>query len=115
MPLNAVDPAKGVAGLAWDSAAKRWGGEAIATHAAKKTRIDSSAGVLVPTPAYTVIDLVAYARIGRDVTLNAGIFNLTDRKYWLWTDVKGVLNAGASFDRYTQPGRNASVSVKWGF
>lgn len=115
VPLNAVDPAKGVAGLAWDSAAKRWGGEAIATHAAKKTRIDSSAGVLVPTPAYTVIDLVAYARIGRDVTLNAGIFNLTDRKYWLWTDVKGVLNAGASFDRYTQPGRNASVSVKWRF
>jgi hypothetical protein len=29
--------------------------------------------------------------------------------------VKGVLNAGASFDRYTQPGRNASISVKWRF
>jgi hemoglobin/transferrin/lactoferrin receptor protein len=112
VPLNSVDPAKIVAGVAWSPAPRAWGGELIVTHAARKTRIDASAGVLAPTPSYTVADFTAFARIGPHVEVHAGVFNLFDRKYWLWSDVKGVPNAGASFERYTQPGRNASASVK---
>ena len=41
-----------------------------------------------------------------------GVYNLTDRKYWLWSDVRGVLNPGASIDRYTQPGRNYAIQAK---
>lgn len=115
VPLNAVDPAKVVAGLAFEPKGAGWGGELVATHAVRKTRIDGSAGALEPSPAYTVADLLAFARVNRDVTLHAGVFNLFDRKYWLWTDVKGATNAGAGFERYTQPGRNASFSVKWRF
>lgn len=33
-------------------------------------------------------------------------------KYWLWSDVRGLTNLAAGFDRYTQPGRNASLTVK---
>jgi len=112
VPLNSVDPAKLVAGVAWAPAPQAWGGELVVTHAAQKSRIDSSAGALAATPAYTVADLTAFVNLGRHATLHAGIFNLFDRKYWLWSDVKGVINAGASFDRYTQPGRNASVSMR---
>lgn len=114
-PLNSVDPAKLVAGLAWEPGARPWGVELAVTHAAGKKRIDASAGVLAPTPSYTVVDLMAHARIGKHAIVRAGVFNLFDGKYWLWSDVKGVLNAGASFDRYTQPGRTASVSIRLDF
>ena len=38
-----------------------------------------------------------------------------DRKHWLWSDVRGVINPGASVDRYTQPGRSVGVRVKYRF
>ncbi|QJR14265.1 Hemin receptor [Usitatibacter palustris] len=115
VPLNAVEPAKMVAGLAWELPTGKWGGELVVTHAAEKSRIDASAGVLVPSPSYTIADLTGFVRLGGQVTVHAGIFNLFDRKYWWWSDMKSVTNPGASFDRYTQPGRNASVLVKWRF
>ena len=112
VPLNTVEPAKFVAGLAWEPVRRGWGGELLATHALAKARIDESAGKIAPSPAYTVADITAFARIGAHVTVHAGVFNLTDRKYWLWSDLRGLANLAAGFDRYTQPGRNAAVSVK---
>ena len=110
-PLNSVDPAKAVLGLGWDAADRSHGGELHATHAWRKTRIDTSGGTLYPAPAYTTLDLTAYAKWKR-VTVDAGAFNLGDRKYWLWSDLRGILNPGPSVDRYTQPGRNFAVRVK---
>ena len=116
VPLNSVDPARAVAGLAYRAKDKSWGAEGLITHAMEKTRIDTSAGKLSAAPAYTVVDLTAYAKVGPSVTLYAGLFNATGRKYWLWSDVRGLTNlAGNSFERYTQPGRNASLSVKIAF
>jgi hemoglobin/transferrin/lactoferrin receptor protein len=112
VPLNSVDPAKVVAGLAWEAPERSWGAEAIATRAWAKTRIDGSAGRIAATPAYAVLDLVLFARLGAHATLHAGLFNATDRKYWHWSDVRGLANLAAGFDRYSQPGRNAAVSVK---
>lgn len=114
VPLNSVDPAKVVAGVAYDHG-DRAGGELHLTYGAKKTRIDTTAGALFATPAYTVADLTGYLRLGKHLLVNAGIFNLTDRKYWLWSDVRGVLNPGATIDRYTQPGRNYGIHVKASF
>jgi hemoglobin/transferrin/lactoferrin receptor protein len=111
VPLNSIDPAKVVVGVAYDFRGQA-GAQLHVTHAAEKSRIDMSAGVLYPTPSYTIADLTAFAKLGRYVTLNAGVFNLSDRKYWLWSDVRGVLNPGASIDRYTQPGRNYGLQVK---
>ncbi len=115
VPLNSVDPAKVVAGLAWEPPGRGWGGELIATYAARKSRVDMSAGTVFATPSYTVADLTAFARIGKHATVNAGVFNLFDRKYWLWSDVRNVLNPGVTIDRYTQPGRNFAVQLKLEF
>jgi hemoglobin/transferrin/lactoferrin receptor protein len=112
-PLNSVDPAKVVAGLEWEtSLPARAGAQFHLTYVAKKTRIDTSTGVVFPTPAYTTADLTGFVNLGRHVTLSAGIFNLFDRKYWQWSDVRGVLNPGAGVDRYTQPGRNGAIRLK---
>jgi hemoglobin/transferrin/lactoferrin receptor protein len=117
VPLNSVDPAKGVASLAWEGRAwgRKAGFDAHLTHAARKTRIDATAGVLFATPAFTVADLSAFAEVAPGLTLHAAVNNLGDRKHWLWSDVRGVLNPGASIDRYTQPGRAFALGLAWRF
>jgi hemoglobin/transferrin/lactoferrin receptor protein len=63
------------------------------------------------SPSATVLDLSAQWRIRPDLRLNAGIYNLTDRKYWRWSDVCGLLATTAIADAYSQPGRHARVSL----
>jgi len=58
-----------------------------------------------------VLDLSGQWRIRKDLRLNAGIYNLTDKKHWRWADVRG-LAANANFiDAYSQPGRSVRVSL----
>lgn len=109
-PLNSIEPARATLGVSYDSAA--FDAAAHITHSRPKTRIDTSAGTLFASPAYTVVDLTASLRIGAHARLSLGIFNLFDQKYWLWSDVRGVLNPGATIDRYTQAGRNASALLR---
>ena len=109
-PLNTVDPTRAIAGLLYDRGGRSAG--LHVTHVAAKRRIDGSAGALFATPAYTVVDATASIELCKGVRLSAGVFNLLDRKYWLWSDVRSVLNAGATIDRYTQPGRNVSVLLR---
>jgi hypothetical protein len=44
-----------------------------------------------------------------------GLFNLADRKYWWWSDVRGLPSDSAVKDAYSQPGRNLSVSLTMQF
>ena len=124
-PLNTVDPLKAVVGLRYDHDIDRWGAAATLTAVARKTRIDSSQMSQPPhfeTPGFAIVDFTAYWRPVNAVTIRAGVFNVFDTKYWLWSDVylsgigPNTTPPGsppfASIDRYTQPGRNASVSVK---
>ena len=112
-PLNSVDPAKVVAGLEWR--AHERGAQLHVTGVARKKRIDAAAGTLFATPGFATVDLTAFCRPLANLTLDAGVFNVTDRKHWLWSDVRGVPNAGTTIDRYTQPGRTWSVALKYRF
>ena len=48
-------------------------------------------------------------------TVNAGLFNLTDERYWNPQDVTGQSRTSTSIERYAQPGRTVAVNaiVKW--
>lgn len=115
-PLNSVDPWQLSAGLDWSTA--RWDLRLdLRHHAAKKTGdIDSAALVKAPSvqvtvPSATTADLSAQWRIRPDLRLTAAIVNLTDRKYWLWSDVQGLAASSPALDAYSQAGRHARVSL----
>ena len=112
-PLDSVDPRKTVVGLKYDAPSKTFGLEGILTNHAAKTRVASTTQFM--TPAANVVDLLAYWNPLTNLQLNAGLFNVTDRKYWQWSDVRGVAASSTVLDRFTQPGRNLSVSVKLTF
>ncbi len=113
VPLNAIDPARLVAGVGYES--MRWGASLHVTHAREQTRVDRSAGINFVPPAWTTADLTAWVKPLPSLEIAAGVFNITDRKYWLWPDVRGLTNVTSGFDRYTQPGRNFGVNARWRF
>ena len=115
-PLTSVDPLKLVLGLGYDAPSGRFGGRLVATHSAQKspTATDPAdcGGAPCYTPgAFTILDATAYWRIGSALTLRAGVFNLANAKYAWWSDVRGLADSSTVKDAYTQPGRNASVSL----
>ncbi|MNP67092.1 TonB dependent receptor [compost metagenome] len=65
------------------------------------------------TPGYGILDLNTWWQVTDAFSVNAGLFNLTDKKYWQWGDVQGLDANSRSLGRYTQPGRNASVNLVW--
>ncbi|AMO58623.1 hypothetical protein GZ77_18040 [Endozoicomonas montiporae] len=123
-PLNSIAPLKAFVGLGYDAPYQDWGGDLSLTLVSrKKTRdisntdsegsMDDHGGRQFATPGYGLVDLTAYYKPHQDITLSAGIFNIGDKKYWMWDDVRGFSNDYAGINRLTQPGRNYSVSVKW--
>ncbi|WP_326523289.1 TonB-dependent hemoglobin/transferrin/lactoferrin family receptor [Sphingomonas sp.] len=122
-PLQSVDPLKLVMGLGYDAPDRRFGGRLSTTYVAQK-EIAETRGAACAGAAGTgcfrgrevaVLDLTAYARVGEAITLRGGLFNITDIKYWSWSDIRGLAAASAVRDAYSQPGRNGSVSISFRF
>ncbi|MOA51787.1 putative hemoglobin and hemoglobin-haptoglobin-binding protein 2 precursor [compost metagenome] len=93
----------------------------------KKDRVDDSNfnspdGVSgqFKTPGFGILDLSGFYKVTDDLTVSGGLYNLTDKQYWLWDDVRGYDSVGeaavlspANLDRLTAPGRNFAVNLIW--
>ncbi|MCW4454150.1 TonB-dependent hemoglobin/transferrin/lactoferrin family receptor [Flavobacterium sp. MXW15] len=108
VPLESIDPLRGSLGVAFDR--DTWGVELAGSFARRKDRLASTTAY---RPAgYGVLDLMAHWAFTPGAKLNVGVFNLGDRKYTDWSAITSSL-AGNSpvVDRFTNPGRNVSVSL----
>jgi hemoglobin/transferrin/lactoferrin receptor protein len=119
VPLASVDPIKVSAGLNWTDEAERFGFQLAGVYSAKKRVKDTSCvnnppltpcTVYIP-PSFAVLDLTAWVQVTDTVKLRAGVFNITDKKYAYWSDVRGLATSSLVLDSYTQPGRNYAVSL----
>lgn len=117
-PLSTIDPLKLVVGAGYRDPAGRFGGQLIATHSAQKD-VDATTGICSGAcyrpGAFTIVDATAFVRLTGGMTLRAGVFNIFDRKYAWWNDVRGLADTSTVKDAYTQPGRNGSVSLSYRF
>ena len=118
VPLSTVDPLKLVAGVGYREPAGRFGGQLIMTHSARK-EASRTEGLCTPEcfrpDGFTILDATAFVRVAQGLTLRAGVFNILDEKYAWWSDVRGLASTSTVTDAYTQPGRNASVSLSFRF
>ena len=114
LPLDSIDPAKLTLGVRFESA--NWNLRLDATKHAAKNRADIGA-VLATTPlqftvpASTTFDLSGQWTIVKGTRLNASVVNLTNRKYWNWSEARGIASNAVALDSYTQPGRKFNVSL----
>ncbi|WP_027014336.1 TonB-dependent hemoglobin/transferrin/lactoferrin family receptor [Comamonas composti] len=128
-PLDSVLPRKAIIGAGYDAPAKRWGvnltGTFVAGKQAVATNRDSymnagqaiteSTTQLFRVPGYAIFDLVGYWQLAKNVRLNAGIYNLGDRRYWDYSSTRNLQPAVAKDQRdielLSNPGRTFAVSM----
>ncbi len=72
------------------------------------------------TPGYGVVDLTAWYKPMKNMSITGGVYNITDKKYWLSSDINGQSGYDRqgnklNLDKYTQPGRNFGVNFKYEF
>ncbi len=128
LPLASIDPLKLVAGVGYREPGDRFGLQLIMTHSARKeltsttgtdstgapTTVCSGAACFRPE-AYTVLDATAFVQVVPGLTLRAGVFNILDASVIAWSDARGLTATSSVTEAYTQPGRNASVSLSYRF
>ena len=117
-PLTSIEPLKWVTGLDWNAPGGRYGTQLVAVHSqgksASRAGITCTGGCFLPD-SFTAFDALAWWKATDRLSLRAGVFNLTDEKYFWWSDVRGVATASGFRDAFSQPGRNASVSLSMQF
>ncbi len=121
LPLDTIDPFNLIAGVGYRAPSGRFGGELILTHNGRKERREleraaDGTDLFVRPDASTILDLTAFYAVTDRLKLRAGLFNLTNETYALWSDVRGLRTQDAGIlDAFTRPGRNLSVSASYRF
>ena len=109
--LNSVGPAQAVLGVTWssldDSRQIRLQGRFTDAWDDR----DESGGELFKPPGHGVLDLYVTQRFGSNVTMRAGLANLTDKVYWNWSDIRGLSPTDPVLPYLARPGRSATVSL----
>ncbi|MGO4223022.1 TonB-dependent hemoglobin/transferrin/lactoferrin family receptor [Lysobacter sp. TAF61] len=111
-PLESIDPLRASLGVAYDR--ETWGVELAGRFAGRDDELPVAGRF--ETPGYGVFDLLGHWTFAPGAELNAGVFNLADRKYWEAGTIASQQPATSTvLDRYTSPGRNVgvSLSVSW--
>ena len=111
-PVDSVDPLKGVLGLRYDDP-DNWGAELIGTAVARHSRVSDP--TYFEAPGYGTLDLIGFWNFNPNLSLNAGLFNLTNKKYWIAQDTVGVAATSPQLELYTQPGLTFAVNavLRW--
>ncbi len=114
VPLQTIAPDQGTLGLQYTDARSRWGSDLTLRLAGAQSPERAGDGSFAPD-AYQVVDLSGWLSLRRDLTLRAAVLNLTDARYFEWTNVRGRSAADPVIDRYSSPGISAMVGVSYGW
>lgn len=122
-PINNVEPLTAVIGVDYNYLDQFYLGARLKAVQGKKAKDinlsePSSSGFpadgLQPTAGYATVDIIAEYKPRRDITINAGLYNIFNREYTSWS--QGLMNRNADdLRRATNPGFNAALSVKYEF
>lgn len=119
VPLNSVSPLNGTLAVSYAAPDKLWGSELAVTAASGKAAGDVDPVELgTETPflpgGYGVFDITAFYKIGKQARIDAGLFNIADKKYWDWDTINSSSGHTSALAR-TEPGRHFKVGLSWDF
>jgi len=110
--LNSIPAFKTVVGLEY--AQENWGGDVTLTAVAKRDKVETGSHDLLKTPGYGLVDVTAWWQpIEKGPRLQAGVYNLFDKKYWDAVSLPtGALpQTGQDYAFYSEPGRSFKFSI----
>lgn len=111
--VNTIDPFDAIFHFGYDSpdSQKPWGTRLFASYRAEKTDTTRNYPFFIP-PSSFVLDLTGYWIISDRVRIDAGIRNLTDERYWIWSSSNSADHVSiAPQEQYAQPGINGFFAV----
>lgn len=116
-PIDSVEPLTGIIGMSYGYSDRAFVGLNLKLVAPKKAKDISTAlrdNGVTKMPGYGTLDLVGEYRPNDNIRINAGIYNLLDKKHWNWGN---RMNQTTPRDvvRGTEPGINAGLSVTISF
>lgn len=114
VPLNTIAPDQATVGLQYAARSNRWGSDFIVRAVHGQSQETAGTGLFAPD-AYGVADVMGWVRLGHGVALRGGILNLTNTKYFEWTNVRGRQSSDVTIDRYSSPGASGIVSLSYGW
>lgn len=109
-PLNSVGPAQAVLGIDWSARDGRRSVRLRATLTEAWSERDESGGELFKPPGYAVFDLFAAQQLSRRTSLRAGLLNLAAKRYWNWSDVRGLAPDEPALAVLAQAGRSFTIN-----
>ena len=110
-PLNSVGPPQAVLTLDWSTVDDRWQARLRGTFTDDWSERDETGGDLFAAPGHAVFDVFLTRRLTPQITLRAGVLNVTDRVYWAWTDVRGLAPDDPVLPYLSRPGRGYTLGV----
>lgn len=118
-PINSVDPLTAVIGLDYTYSDQLYLSARFKAVRAKKLRdisqLSGSFSSGIPQlPGYGTFDLIAEYKPQRDITINAGLYNIFNKEYFSWNEWSAATTPAAR-KRASNPGFNAAISVKYEF
>lgn len=116
-PINSVEPLTAILGVSYAYSDTAYVGLNWKLVAPKKEKdISKSLRDLGVTkmPGYGTLDLIAEYKPTKNVRVNAGIYNILDKKHWSWGNRMGQTSQ-RTIERGTEPGINAGISVTVNF
>ncbi|OOF39685.1 hypothetical protein BKK49_07510 [Rodentibacter rarus] len=137
-PFDAIQPDRVVIGLNYDAPSEKWGSSLIMTYSKAKDANELATTRFlakdpnhpnnkfkvthIETESWKTIDLLGYYKVGKNITVNAGIYNLLNKQYSTWESVRrsstNSVHAESQYGsiaRYAAPGRNYFVSLNMKF
>ena len=136
IPMNAIQPRTAVYGVSSVHPDDKYGLDLYIYHASAKNAEDTynmfykeegkkETTIKWRSESYTTIDLLGYIKPIKNLTLRAGVYNLTNRKYITWDSARSIRPFGTSnminqdtglgINRFYAPGRNYRMSVQFEF
>ncbi len=119
-PLNSIMPPRAILALEWRPESGLYGASLRALHATQKKAKHVSDTLTPPArqflpPAYTRLDLDAFWQFHPQGRIVLAGRNLTDKKHWEWTNVRGVSQTSAVLDAFTESRRSFAATLRWEF
>ncbi len=107
------NPLQGIIGIGYDN--NRFG-FSLDCFMSKPYEPDSR-GWLTSTPGFAVVDMNGWWKINDYLEINAGVYNLLDKKYWQGIDLtdEGGKIDDITYEKYTMPGINFILGLKMHF
>ncbi|MFK8017959.1 MAG: TonB-dependent hemoglobin/transferrin/lactoferrin family receptor [Gammaproteobacteria bacterium] len=110
-PLASIAPLNGVVGLEFTAPDERYGFSVLTRAAARQNRLPDES--LVAPAGYVVHDVLGFYSPRPNLTVRAGLYNLTDHNYTRYLDVQGLPASSSAAARFARPGRHFSLSLNW--